>query len=238
MTSSQLLAQLLASFDGIINAISPGINENLLRSTDDAVYAAYVFGLVLRAAEQVAEPGSVRLRSINSWMTQSRYYSSSAPGTFVVRGAPGYIFSQNEDYGYAEFSYANQVYEIHLGVRYLGSSDVLHEFDVSIINAADADRCRQNSESPTSGKPKAIFECKFYSSNLGISLGREFVGLLADFTNVPVARLVTNSDSPSVREYLRKKNRPKFNGALLPSNLAMETEFINAVADDIRTRLR
>jgi hypothetical protein len=72
---------------------------------------------------------------------------------------------------------------------------------------------------------------------LGIELGRKFVGLKADFTSVPMARLVTNSDSESVARFLKKTSRPKLTCRLEPNNSTMEQGFIYAVADELRNTL-
>jgi hypothetical protein len=110
----------------------------------------------------------------------------------------------------------------------------LREFDVSIISFEDADERRKP---PGSGKPYAMIECKFYDDNLGIALGREFVGLRSDFTSVPIARLVTNSDSASGALYLKKNSRPKLSRHVEPGNPNIEQEFVFALADELRNAL-
>jgi len=220
---------LLSAVDGFIASLQPGLHVNTVRSADDAAYAAYVFGLVLRAASGLPGTRAVDLRSISS---------PSAPlRAFIVRGAPGYIFSSVNDYGYSVFECNRNRYEIHLGVQYFGSSGVLHEFDISIIKQADADEARRNYVNPGSGRACIVFECKFYSGNLGIRLGREFVGLLADFPSVKAARLATNAGPGSVRAYLASRVKYSLSDELVPGNPQAETQFINALIDDMRNRL-
>lgn len=122
-------------------------------------------------------------------------------------------------------------------MQYRGSSDVLHEFDISIVPSQAANESRQTKRPPGPWKPCAVFECKFYDKNLGIELGREFVGLRSDFTAVPIARLVTNADSESVALFLKKSNRPKLSRHIQPNNKNMEDEFIYAIADELRNSL-
>jgi hypothetical protein len=62
---------------------------------------------------------------------------------FVIRGSPGPISSKAQDVGFVAFRYESTAYEIHLGVQYKGSPGVLHEFDVLIIPAADANESRK-----------------------------------------------------------------------------------------------
>jgi len=111
------------------------------------------------------------------------------------------------------------------------------KFDISIVRKKDAEESRQARRPPGPGKPCAVFECKFYDKNLGIELGRDFVGLRSDFTSVPLARMVTNSDSESVALFLKKNNRPKLSKRIEPSNQNMEDEFIYAMADELRNSL-
>jgi len=155
----------------------------------------------------------------------------------VIRGAPGALHSNIQDFGYAAFRYQGEEFEIHLGVQFRGSSGVLHEFDISILPGSDADDSRTHQRPPGPGKPCAIFECKFYGKNLGIELGREFVGLRSDFTTVPMARLVTNSASDSISLFLKKNSRPKMSRYIEPGNVTMEDEFVYAVADELRNSL-
>lgn len=226
------LAELKSLIDAVLNSISSGAAAYLNRNTADAAYAGYVFGLILRAVERLADPNSVRLDS-----AQSGPKNPPPPSVFVIRGAPGPLNSKEQDFGYAIFSYQGEDYEIHLGVQYRGSSEVLHEFDISILPTRAANETRSSGKPPGPGKACAIFECKFYDKNLGIELGREFVGLRSDFTSVPLARLVTNSDSTSVALFLKKNNRPKLSRHLEPGNSNMENEFICAVADELRNSL-
>jgi hypothetical protein len=224
-------AQLLAAVDQVLDAINRGTDVETVRRASDAAYASYVFGLILRGTRLVADPTSVSLRSI--WSN-----AGIPPKRFVVRGAPGNIYSTRHDYGYAYFRCNRRDYEIHLGVQYLGASRVPHEFDISIIDAADANASRRYGRQPGPGKAKLVFECKYYAGNLDISLGREFVGLLADFSSTKVARLVTNSGSTSIRAYLTDRVKYRLTEQLVPGATAAEHQFINAVADDLQNRLR
>lgn len=224
-------AQLLTSVDAVLNALTPGAFTVPVRQADDAAYASYVFGLILRAAETVCDPGSLELRSRNS-------LPGSPIQQFVVRGAPGNIYSTVRDFGYAVFRCNRRSYEIHIGVEYFGGSGVLHEFDISVIDSGDAAAARSNSQSPSSGKARLVFEWKFYSHTLGIGLGREFAGLLTDFSSTKSARLVTNSTSSSIRMFFTERVKIRLNDHLDPNNPSAETRFVHAVADDLRSRLR
>jgi hypothetical protein len=225
------LADLTTLIDTVLDSINATSAVYLNRSTVDAAYAGYIFGLVLAAVERIADPNSIVLRSIQTLQQQT------SPTTFIIRGSPGPIYSSTQDFGFARFTYKTVDYEVHLGVQYRGTSGVLHEFDVSILPAATAQDCRDNNKAPGSARASAIFECKCYSNNLGIELGREFVGLKADFSSVQMARLVTNADSQNVSLFLRGNSRPKMSALLAPQNAGMEQEFVHAIADELRNSL-
>jgi len=226
-----LLADLVALIDIVLDAINPDTAVYLNRNTVDSAYAGYVFSLLLSAVELVADANSVGLRSAQAIQQQI------PPSVFIIRGSPGALNSDAQDFGFAVFQYRGVGYEIHLGVQYRGSSGVLHEFDVSILPEEDADECRLKNRAPGPAKACALFECKCYSNSLGIELGREFTGLKSDFTSVPMARLVSNSDSESVAQFLKKTQRPKLSVLLAPNNPTMEQEFVFAVADELRNSL-
>ena len=229
--SQPLLADLVALINTVLDSINPNAAVYLNRNTVDAAYAGYIFGLVLAAVERVADTNTVQLRSAQAAQQQT------SPTVFIIRGSPGPLSSATQDFGFAVFQYRGIAYEVHLGVQYRGSSGVLHEFDVSILPADTANECRTNNRAPGPAKACAVFECKCYSNSLGIELGREFVGLKTDFSSVPMARLVTNSDSDSVALFLKKTSRPKLSVRLAPNNPAMEQEFVLAVADELRNSL-
>ena len=115
-------AQLKSLIDAVLSGINPAASAYLNRNTADAAYAAYVFGLVLRAVKRVADPGSVYLDSAKSGGPKKL-----PKHAFVIRGAPGPLHSTDQAFGFACFAYKKEKFEIHLGVQYRGSSAVLHE---------------------------------------------------------------------------------------------------------------
>ncbi len=197
----------------------------LRRNAIDAAYEAYIFTLILHAVRQIG--GSVELRSINN--------PNRPPRTFIFRGSPGRIYSSLDDYGYALCSYNGHTFEVHVDVQYYGTSKVLHEIDISIVEHDEADRCRQNGTNPLAGKTKGALECKFYGNNLGTTLIRTFVGLTDDLGTLKISRFVTNHTSRTISKYCTgKTSRPRFMERLTPLNPDAENQFIYSVVDDLR----
>ncbi len=121
--------ELVSLIDTVLDAINPDSAVYLNRNTVDAAYAGYVFGLLLAAVERIADPNTVQLRSAQTLQ------QDASPTVFIIRGSPGPLNSDTQDFGFAVFRYKTISYEIHLGVQYRGSSGVLHEFDISILPA-------------------------------------------------------------------------------------------------------
>ncbi|MBA2876920.1 hypothetical protein [Thermaerobacillus caldiproteolyticus] len=197
---------------------------NYRRNIADSIYEAYIFALILKSIKKVG--GVVELRSIRN--------PFSSPPVFIFRGSPGNIHSNSHDYGYAEFTYNGEKYEVHLDVYHEGTSGVRHEVDVSIIDKEHCDNCRRNRKNPQAKHTKAIIECKFYSTtNLRTELIRTFVGLKDDMGSVYIARFCSNKDGENIRKYCSgKENRPRFNGNLVPSS-EEENRFVHVLMDDL-----
>ncbi|TPK63692.1 hypothetical protein FJ546_13285 [Mesorhizobium sp. B2-4-19] len=155
----------------ITAAIGSAVNANLsAASAGNDLYECYIWALVLEAARR--EGATIRL------MTRS-----GAPATsFYFRTSPTSIFSDLHDYCHAEIRFPRSpVLEAHIGIYVSGKSRVNHECDVAVIYGDEANTCRANRVNPRSSKILLSVECKYFlSSNLGINLGRSFLGLVDD----------------------------------------------------------
>lgn len=160
------------------------------------VFEAYVLTLVIRAARDEGAAVSFKDRFGN-------------PATsLTLRTSPGYIYSTVRNYTHCLIEFNGRpALEAHTGIKVAGKSGVLHEFDVALLDRAEAENCRLNSVSPRSSRVLVGVECKFYTSALQLHLARGFVGLVADIsTKSPF--FVSNTSSTSVDKLLshRVKN--------------------------------
>ncbi len=96
--------------------------------------------------------------------------------------------------------------EVHLGVYVTGSSGVLHECDVLVLPAEEAALSRAQGIAPRGSQSVLIVECKYYVSNLGIGLARNFEGLRADI-RTQNELFVANTRSSSIVRYLDARKR-------------------------------
>lgn len=217
------LADLQAAIDALLQHPLGASQYQLVSPVEDKAYEAYIFGLCLRAVRELNV--TPVLRGING-----------TPTPFVFRGGPGQIHSRTRNYGYAEFSLNGQGFEIHAGVEFRGTSRMMHELDVCIMRAGEADRCRGTPpDDPACANLIAGWECKFYAGNLTKVLGRAFVGLIDDMgTNLRLAGLCSNSLHPQLRDYFQPQNRPHPHFQLTPLQPSNEDIFVNQIKGELK----
>ncbi|MBZ9752699.1 hypothetical protein K7W42_17795 [Deinococcus sp. HMF7604] len=134
-------------------------------------------------------------KAINSRFSTNVNYINRTHGVFVARGAPGKI--SNQAFSYAAFSANGKSHEIHLGITIEGFSGVGHEADISIINQTECDSARRIGREVTRIQCCLVVECKFYSSNLSLHIGRGLIGYGMEI-NGPNLALATNSKCDSI----------------------------------------
>jgi len=183
--------------DQVISNIRESINIKLTSSDKtDLLYQAYIFSLVVVAAKDAG--ASVRYENV----------LNRTPKDFIFRAKPGYIYSIRHPYTYAIVEFPNKPsLEIHMGVRVLGKSKVLHECDIAVIFKNEADACRLHNYHPQSCKIVLAVECKFYTNNLDLDLARSFIGLDSDLSVKEGSYFVSNSSSDSVNKLLNARKK-------------------------------
>ena len=144
-TLSDLQAAYNATLAGAATVSSSG-------QANDA-FEIYVLTLALRASrEEGALIQFVSASGINS------------PPVLRFRTAPGRIYASANDYTHALLSFPQGlVYEAHIGVYIEGLAGVLHECDLAIIDATEAQFCRKASVHPKKVNVLLTAECKFYT---------------------------------------------------------------------------
>jgi hypothetical protein len=173
-------------------ALGSALSPNLTAASDGSdLFEAYVFGLVLLAARQ---EGALSIRFEN--------VDQSTPNAFTFRTSPGHLYWDSRPYTHAVIEFPNRPeLEVHLGIYVGGKSGVIHEADVAVILRDEAITSRNNQVPPRSSKVILAVECKFYSTNLPLSLARGFVGLCSELTSRDCF-FVMNTGSTSVEKLL------------------------------------
>jgi hypothetical protein len=210
-----------------IQAALAGIAPNLTAaSAGSDIFEAYVFSIVLDAAE--TEGATITFQNIDG----------SLPSVFTFRTSPGHIWSDAQPYTYAQLQFPDvPELEVHLGVYVSGRSGLIHEADVLVLLAEEAQMCRYNHVPPRSHRTLIATECKFYASNLQLGLGRAFVGLCSDLSSRECL-FVTNSTSISIEKLLTHQ-RKKWESQLLPNQQIVVDRFRNSLQDafkDFKTK--
>lgn len=164
-----------------VAAIKDQHGANLVKGDD--LYEAFVFTEVRRAIHRFS--GVLPTLKL------------STTGEFVIRRGPGHI--HNRTFSWAEFNYLGHDYEMHIGVRASGLSQVAHEGDVSVIVADAAERARNDKTHPVWGSVRLSVECKYYAPGLPLNFGRSLLGSQVE---LPYASciLVSNSDAASITD--------------------------------------
>jgi hypothetical protein len=219
------LAQLQAAVSGLLNAAGATGALQLNSNTRERAFEAYIFGLVLQAARQAG--AAVEVWGINSGQN---------PNPLVFRGGPGRLGSSTQDFAYGYCVLNGHEFEVHVDVEYQGSSGAVHEIDVSIVDSAHAEAIRgQSRRLPSTRFLRGALECKFYSSTLGVSLGRAFVGLISDCGQLAAgASFVTNGTDAGLASYLHQKSRPEPYFETTPLWPANANRFVSVVEQALR----
>lgn len=159
------------------------------------VYEGFIFSLIVATASRHG-----------ATVTYEDVYGAKA-SNLVFRTGPGHLYSDSQPFTHAliEFDGAPAL-EVHLGVYVTGSSGVLHECDVLVLPAEEAALSRAQGIAPRGSQSVLIVECKYYVSNLGISLARNFEGLRADIRTQNEI-FVANTRSSSIVRYLDARKR-------------------------------
>ena len=216
------LTDLTNAIDALLNHPLGANHFHLMSAVEEKAYEAYIFGLCLRAARELG--ATVTLHGI-----------TGPANPFVFRGAPGYIYSHSQNYGYARFVLGGEDFEVHAGVEFCGTSGMMHELDVGILRASEAQSCRTGNTHPIAASLVAGWECKFFAGTLDKGLGRAFVGLMDDMGSNPrLSGLCSNATHSQLREYFKPQRRPYPHLNLAPLIVANEELFVGEIKIELK----
>jgi hypothetical protein len=185
-------------------------------------FEVYVLTLVLRAGQE--EGATVQFQSASG---------VANPNPLRFRTAPGRIYSPANDYTHALIGFPQGLsYEAHIGVYIEGLAGVLHECDIAVIEAAEAQFCRRTLVHPKKVDVLLTAECKFYTGRLGIALGREFLGTTAELGSEG-RFMLSNSEGRSVDRVLAHHKRKRHFG-LTPLDTDSENQTVAQFRDVFR----
>lgn len=225
MANEAQLAALKAEIDSLLALSAAKQLLTLNSNTCERAYEAYVFALCCDAVRRAGGTGVL-----------VGVQSGANPPVVVFRGAPGSMASMSQNYVYANCTLNQKQFEIHVDVEYQGTSGALHEIDVSFCDHRHAEAVRLTYATPKSAGNKLLmaFECKFYESTPGVSLGRTFVGLVSDCGSLRLKGFVSNIPSDKLGQYFSKTTRPEPFLGLNPSDKASEERFVRNVEHVLR----
>lgn len=188
-------------------------------------FEVYALSLVLKAAKE--EGAVVSFQTVNGTVN---------PSILIFRSSPGRIYSTADDYAHAMISFDGELnFEAHVGVYAEGLAGVVHECDVLVIDAGEGDFCRRNIVHPKKNHTVLTAECKFYSGNLGIALGREFLGTTIDLGKED-RFFLSNRDGKTLDRVLAHHKRQRYLG-LTPLNPDAEMQTISQFRTAFRNQI-
>ena len=160
--------------------------------------------------------------------------SGTGPNPVVFRGGPGHMASKAQDFCYAQCALGAMRFEVHVDVLYSGTSGALHEIDISLYDHNRATQIRRTRNTlPKTRTLYGAIECKFYDSDLGVALGRTFVGLISDCGTLRIKNFVTNGRSAGLAKYFSKNARPQPFFGVSPLARDSETRFVRVVEQEL-----
>lgn len=183
--------ELIAEIEAVLGNVAPNITTaTALCDT----FEVYVFSIVIDAADRAG--ASIEYRNITAPFN----------GVFTFRTGPGNIYSTAHPYTHARIQFPNcDLLEAHVGIYASGVSGVRHECDVAVLSYFEAENCRRQQVHPRCSELLISGECKFYSSNLNVDLGRSFLGLVKEI-HQRNRFFVTNSGAASLERLLAHHN--------------------------------
>lgn len=217
----------VVSASALVNAIRSSITVPIRSHSEFTpkydLYEVYLFGLCIQAAESIGM--SVSFRDTSS--TPSR--------TLLLRTSPSSIWSHAQLFTHAVLSLHGAArLEVHLGVYVRAPSGVSHEADIVVIEAMEAARARVQQDDPRINRAAVVIEAKFYSSNVRLRTGREFLGLASDLGGSS-SIFVSSSPGGSVHRLLSHRRRSA-HFELIPRS-AQENELKSQIATKLRDYL-
>lgn len=173
---------------GTIGAAAPVL---LSQARVEKLYEIFTMSCVIRA-----------LRAIGATM-QPRDSNDHLTTDLTFRLAPGLIYNPASAPGFVRIVYDNKEFELQNGLRVKGTSRVLHELDICIIDRQRAVYCRTNQTDLDSSAVRFLAECKYYGDTLPLHLGREYLGLGSEFS-LRVKTIVSNVRSDEIHTLIRR----------------------------------
>ena len=217
----------IVSASALINAIQSSLTIPIRSHSELTpgydLYEVYLFGLCVQAAESIG-------------MSVSFQDTAGMPtSALLLRTSPSSIWSQTQRFTHAALLLHGSVrLEVHLGIYVRAGSGVSHEADVAVIEATEAARARVQQNDPRVNQAAVAIEAKFYSSNVRLRTGREFLGLAADFGGGS-SIFVSSSPGGSVHRLLSYRNRSA-HFELVPES-TQESELKSQIATKLRDYL-
>ncbi|MCY2928838.1 MAG: hypothetical protein NTV86_04970 [Planctomycetota bacterium] len=187
MAKSKITPEDIARLNDIINVlngiahVSPGLST---ANQASKIYEIFILANIADAASQFA--------ILTAFSTVDNGHGQAVPvavppnGTLNFRLSPGDIFDINGAPGFIFMNVNGVKYELQNGISCCGISSEYHELDISIVDEPHASLARFHKQRPLEPWVSFLVECKMRGKKLEFGVGREVVGLIAEFPSTAV----------------------------------------------------
>jgi hypothetical protein len=198
--------ELIDAVEKAIGALAPVYRG---AATESDLYEAALLTISIEAA--VAAGGTFLITN-----------NGQSPSTqLTFRRSPGNLWLGDFTYIVVHFPDTRRCLEIHLGIRVVGRSKVAHECDVAILDQVEAERSRQGLVHPRRSGLVASIEAKNYAASPGIGIGRAFIGLSSELTEIKCTLAFPARRSSSIAALLADRSSEFFD-ELIPGGTAAQ----------------
>jgi hypothetical protein len=199
-----------ALIQGIRNRLGNAVGLGFTSSDLSDLYEAYIFSILIRAARN--EGATISYRDTSNNISPS----------LIFRQSPGQIYTTTQPFTHAVLEFPDKpILEAHIGIRVQGWSGVLHECDLCVLFQGEAVTCRAQQCEPRQNQLIIAIECKYYTSQLQLGLGRNFLGLASELRNVQQdIYFISNTSSEHIERLLSKhsSSKRKWERNIIPSS--------------------
>jgi hypothetical protein len=164
------------------------------------LFETYVWSILIEAAKAEGATAS--------------YGQLGPSGRLLMPQGPRNLFGNQ--FSFARLDFADYALEAHTNLYVEGRSKVLHECDVALLDAEEAEVWRDRGVHPKASKLILGVECKFHGPPVPLDEARSFLGLTTEIATVN--RFMVSNASPERIQKVLVRHRRLWRMPVVPSD--------------------
>lgn len=205
-------AVLRAELDERLGALAK--SGSLRSKRAPGLFETYVWTILVEAAR--AEGATVSYRQLGS------------SGRLVMPGGPRNLFGNQ--FSFARLEFGHYALEAHTNLFIEGRSKVVHECDVAVLDAEEAEIFRDRGVHPKASKLILGVECKFHGPPVPLDEARSFLGLTTEIATSN--RFIVSNASPDRIKRVLVRHKRQWKMPVVPSD-ARRVAALQAAFEDV-----